>query len=293
VAVDHDEASGYLDLGRFWQIRLTVGLFGWIAISFAASAAGSDVSISATGHGSSSNSAPAFYAVGLIAQPQENFIHLNCWRVWAVNLWVEVGRVDVCINNAGLSAPYGPTAHVPIDLFEAAVKTNVLGTYHGSVVALRYFLPRGSRKVINLLGRGDRQAVAFQNSYAASKPWVHNFTLALAREYRGSGVGIFAFNPGLMYTDLIAHAEAITGFEQGLRPVATVMRIWGQSPEIAAARLARLASSETDGKTGLEVRLLTPGHMAAGVARELFNRVRGRVVTKPVLHTRSVPPALK
>lgn len=202
------------------------------------------------------------------------------------------GDVDVWINNAGLSAPYGPTAHVPTELFERVVRTNVLGTYHGSVVALRFFLPRRHGKLINILGRGDRQPVPLQNAYASSKVWVRNFTLALAREYRESGVGVFAFNPGLMYTDLIEGAEAVAGYEQRLRPLETVMRLWGQPPEVPAARLAWIASAATDGKTGLDLRMLTPRTMVLGLLREAARRVGRKPGRSLVLRTRTVPPAL-
>jgi hypothetical protein len=47
------------------------------------------------------------------------------------------------------------------------------------------------------------------------------------------------------------------------------------------------------GKTGLEARLLTPRAMAAGVARELFNRVRRRANRTRELHRRSVTSALQ
>ena len=203
------------------------------------------------------------------------------------------GRLDVWISNAGVSAPYGPTAHVPTESFEQVVRTNILGTYHGSVVALRHLLPLQHGKLINILGRGDRQPVPLQNAYASSKAWVRNFTLALAREYRDSGVGIFAFNPGLMFTSLIEGAEAVEGYEHRLRPLETVMRLWGQPPEGPAERLVWLASAATDGKTGLEVQLLTSRAMAIGVLREVARRVTRRPGRSVTLQTRSVPSALE
>ena len=203
------------------------------------------------------------------------------------------GRVDVWINNAGLSAPHGPTAHVSTESFEQVVHTNILGTKHDSVVALRHLLPLHNGKLINLLGRGDRQAVPLQNAYASSKAWVRNFTLALAREYRASGVGIFAFNPGLMFTSLIEGAEAVEGYEHRMRPLVTVMRLWGQPPEGPAERLVWLASAATDGKTSLEVQLLTTRAMVTGVLREVARRVSHRPGRSVTLQTRLVPSALE
>jgi len=52
------------------------------------------------------------------------------------------GGFDVWINNAGMPTPYGPTVHVPGTAFVATTQTNILGTYFGSIVAMRAFLPR-------------------------------------------------------------------------------------------------------------------------------------------------------
>lgn len=79
------------------------------------------------------------------------------------------GVPDVWINNAGLSAPYGPTVQVPPERFLQVVGTNVLGTYHGSLVAMEQMVRRRRGKLINLLGWGDRRPVPKQNAYASSK----------------------------------------------------------------------------------------------------------------------------
>ena len=82
----------YLDLARFWQILLTVGLVVWVVmlwrvlrgrlawehpgnmpwLFFLAACA-----------------IPAFYAVGLLARSGDNFTTTEFWRFWVVHLWVE------------------------------------------------------------------------------------------------------------------------------------------------------------------------------------------------------------
>jgi len=82
------------------------------------------------------------------------------------------GHFDIWVNNAGLGAPFGPSADVPSDRFEAVLKTNIWGNYYGSMAAMHHFVPRGSGKLINLLGRGDSTPVPMQNAYASSKAWL-------------------------------------------------------------------------------------------------------------------------
>lgn len=202
------------------------------------------------------------------------------------------GRFDVWVNNAGLGAPYGPSADVPSDRFEAVLKTNIWGNYYGSMAAMHHFVPRGSGKLINLLGRGDSTPVPLQNAYASSKAWLKSFTLALAKEYKQSGVGVYAFNPGLVLTDMLANLEAVDGYETKMNPLRFVTRLWANAPEVPAQKAVWIASAATDGKTGLQVRVLTPRFMVAGLLREAGRRVTGRAEPIEALQVKVVPSAI-
>jgi glucose 1-dehydrogenase len=201
------------------------------------------------------------------------------------------GRFDIWVNNAGMSAPYGPTVAIPPEAFVAALQTNIFGVYYGSLVAMRHLLPKRGGKLINMLGQGDRQPVPLQNAYASSKVWVRNFTLALAREYRDSGVGVFAFNPGLMPTALLTRVEALEGYEARLKPLETVLRLWANPPEVPAAKAVWLAGAATDGRTGLEVKVLTPTALVGGILREGVRRLLRRPAPAVEINVHSVPPA--
>ncbi len=87
-----DQGFEYLDLGRLWQILLTVGLCFWVVILFR----GLRGRLGAEHAGNmpwlfffSALSIPAFYGVGLLANPGENFTTTDFWRFWVVHLWVE------------------------------------------------------------------------------------------------------------------------------------------------------------------------------------------------------------
>jgi nitric oxide reductase subunit B len=82
----------YLDLGRFWQILLTVGLVFWVLILFR----GLRGQLRQDHAGNmpwlfffSALSIPAFYGVGLLARPESAFTSTDFWRFWVVHLWVE------------------------------------------------------------------------------------------------------------------------------------------------------------------------------------------------------------
>lgn len=201
------------------------------------------------------------------------------------------GRLDIWVNNAGLSAPYGPTLEVPPEQFLRVIQTNILGTYYGSLVAMQHFVAQGSGKLINLLGRGDKQPTPNQNGYASSKAWIRSFTLALAQEYKKTNVGVYAFNPGLVLTELLSDLEVIAGHEEEVQPLKFVMRLWANPPEIPAQKAVWLASSATDGRTGLSVTSLTPARLLGGVLKEGWRVLRRQPAPEMTLNVRSVPAA--
>jgi NAD(P)-dependent dehydrogenase (short-subunit alcohol dehydrogenase family) len=183
------------------------------------------------------------------------------------------GGFDVWVNNAGYAGPYGPTSGVRPEMFHNVIRTNITGSYNGTKVALDHFLERGSGKLINILGHGYNGPVPFQSAYAASKAWLRAFSLAVAKENPGSGVGVFIFNPGMMLTELLTDVEVVAGSEERLKVFPTIIRMWARPPEIAAQKVVWIASSETDGQTGKLYNLHSTAHTLTGTLREGWRRL--------------------
>jgi NAD(P)-dependent dehydrogenase (short-subunit alcohol dehydrogenase family) len=199
-------------------------------------------------------------------------------------------QIDIWVNNAGLAGVYGPTFHVPMRDFLQTTQTNVLGVYYGSYIAMRYFLSQGSGKLINILGRGSRGPTPYQNAYASSKAWIRNFTLALAKEYQGSGIGVFAYNPGLMVTDMLRQIDVIAGYEERVKPFETIIRMWAKPPIAATDKAVWLASQATDGRTGLEIRATGMLGFISGMLREAIMRLLRQPRPDAALSLRTVEP---
>lgn len=87
-----DQQWEYLDLPRFWQILLVIGLFLWLAIIYR-----SIRSRLKTEHRLNmpwlflytALAIPGFYAVGLLAGRETHLTVAEFWRFWVVHLWVE------------------------------------------------------------------------------------------------------------------------------------------------------------------------------------------------------------
>ena len=87
-----DQGFEYLDLGRFWQVLLVIGLCLWIVILFR----GLRGRLQKERVGNmpwlfflAALAIPAFYAVGLLVNANQPFTITDYWRFWVVHLWVE------------------------------------------------------------------------------------------------------------------------------------------------------------------------------------------------------------
>lgn len=181
-----------------------------------------------------------------------------------------LGTLDIWVNNAGISGVYGPTASTPVEDFTRVVRTNILGTFHGSRAALPVFLAQGHGDLVNIYGQGDRGPVALQNAYASSKRWVRQFTETLRLETKGTGVRVHGMNPGLMTTDLLGRVTSQRGYEQRLGALQVVVGLWGQTPEDAARPLLGLVTSDA-----AEYRALKgPALVTRGIRSVLAGRLR-------------------
>lgn len=179
------------------------------------------------------------------------------------------GMLDIWVNNAGSSGVYGPTASTPVDDFTQVVRTNILGTFHGSRVALPVFLTQGHGDLVNVYGRGDKGPVAMQNAYASSKRWVRQFTDTVRTETKGTGVRLHGMNPGLVITDMLGQVTSQPGYDKRLGGLQVVVGLWGQTPEAAAQPLLGLVTSDT-----AEFRDLTKATL---VTRGVRNLLLGRL----------------
>lgn len=59
-----------------------------------------------------------------------------------------------------------------------------------------------------------------------------------------------------------------------MKAFSTIIRWWANPPTVPAEKAVWLASSATDGKTGLVVKLLSPRKLLGGVLNDLRRRIR-------------------
>ncbi len=158
------------------------------------------------------------------------------------------GRVDVWINNAGVSAPRRPLPEVDEATVAGVLRTNVLGVHNGCAVASSGFTAQGGGGWIwNMEGFGSGgQKQPGMATYGASKRAVTYLTESLVKEAKGSEIKIGFLSPGIVATDLLMDDYA--GQPEALEKARKIFNILGDRVETVTPWLAdRLLAADKHG----------------------------------------------
>ena len=116
------------------------------------------------------------------------------------------GKIDVWINNAGISHPQMDFWEQPPEQIQAVVETNLVGAMVGAKVALRGMQEQGFGSLYNVEGLGsDGRKLEGLTLYGSTKYALRYLTDALAAETKGTPVLVGAIRPGMVVTHLLTH----------------------------------------------------------------------------------------
>ena len=116
------------------------------------------------------------------------------------------GRVDIWINNAGISHRRVPLPEQDFETIAQVVDINLMGVLHGCSVAIAGMKEQGDGWVWNMEGFGSSGRVAPGLSiYGATKRAVTYLTKALVKETKDTPVKVGWLSPGMVVTELLVH----------------------------------------------------------------------------------------
>ena len=155
------------------------------------------------------------------------------------------GKVDVLINNAGMSPLYDSLSSVTEKLFDAVVNLNLKGPFRLSTLVAERMVAAGGGSIINISSTASLRPTPDVVPYAAAKAGLNALTEGLAKAY-GPTVRVNTLMAGPFLTD-ISKAWDIPATTKGAQHFA--LKRLGNPPEIigAALFLASDASSYTSG----------------------------------------------
>ena len=122
----------------------------------------------------------------------------------------EFGKVDILINNAGISA-VADAEVMTREQWQSVIDTNLTALFFCAQCAARQMLRQGSGKIINIASMYGISASSYvsQASYVTSKAGVLGLTRELAVEWAPRGLQVVALAPGFFRSD-----QTIWAFEQ-------------------------------------------------------------------------------
>lgn len=156
----------------------------------------------------------------------------------AGNVLAAHGRIDLVINNAGVSMEC-TIDEVGYDDFEWLFGINFWGVVYGTKSFLPKMLEQDSGTIVNISSLFGLIAHPTQAPYNASKFAVRGFTETLWRELEGTNVHAVSVHPGGIKTNIVKGARVLKNKENHEKLANDFEKIARTTPEQAAATILR------------------------------------------------------
>ena len=172
-------------------------------------------------------------------------------------LLAEMGRLDVLVNNAGITRDRSLRKMTPDD-WSAVLRADLDSVFNMSKQAIEPMMAQQWGRIINISSVNGQQGAFGQTNYSAAKAGMHGFTKALALEMARHGVTVNTVSPGYLRTKMVeaVPAEVMSG---KILPQIPVGRL-GEPDEIAGL-IAYLSSEDAGFMTGANLAINGGQHM--------------------------------
>jgi NAD(P)-dependent dehydrogenase (short-subunit alcohol dehydrogenase family) len=160
----------------------------------------------------------------------------------------QFGRLDVAVNNAGMSGTYAALPDQPLDNWERTLAVNLTATFLCLQAEVPALLATGGGSVVNVASAAGLIGFANLPAYVAAKHGVVGLTKSVALEYARKGVRVNAVCPGTVRTPML---RAFAGSDEGIDAMAKGAPIGrAAEPEEIAEAIAWLCSPAASFVTG-------------------------------------------
>lgn len=166
-------------------------------------------------------------------------------QAFTENVLKATGRIDVLVNNAGMTKDSLLIRMSPVD-WDVVINTNARGVFNFTKAVCRQMMSQKRGKIINISSVVGIVGNAGQANYVSSKAAVIGFTKAVAKELASRNINVNCVAPGYIDTDMTSKlSETI---KHAILESVPLKRI-GRGEDVAKAVLF-LASDDADYITG-------------------------------------------
>ena len=170
------------------------------AISLALAHAGADVAVGLRDVKADGNVTAEIAAQGRRALPlQMDMMQMDQVRQAVADTERHFGRIDVLVNNAGIS-PENPAEDVLEEDFDATLAVNLKGTFFASQAAGRIMIRQNYGRIINIGSQAGFVALPTESIYCMTKAAISHLTKCLAVEWGKYNVTVNAVAPTFIRT---------------------------------------------------------------------------------------------
>jgi 3-oxoacyl-[acyl-carrier protein] reductase len=157
----------------------------------------------------------------------------------------ECGRIDVLVNNAGITKD-GLAVRMKPEDWNLVIQINLTGAFYTAQQVLPAMMKERWGRIVNVASVVGQMGNAGQANYVSSKAGIIGLTKALAREVASRNITVNAVAPGFIETDMTAKLPQ----EVKDQMASTIALKRFGTPDDVAAAVRFLASEEAGYITG-------------------------------------------
>jgi acetoacetyl-CoA reductase len=172
-------------------------------------------------------------------------------------LLAEMGRLDVLVNNAGITRDRS-LRKMDVADWQAVLRADLDSVFNLSKQAIEPMMARRWGRIVNISSVNGQQGAFGQVNYAAAKAGMHGFTKALALEMARHGITVNTVSPGYLRTKMV---EAVPQDVLGDKILPQIPMGRLGEPDEVAGLLAYLVSEDAAFVTGANLAINGGQHM--------------------------------
>ncbi|MDW3225200.1 MAG: SDR family NAD(P)-dependent oxidoreductase [Paracoccaceae bacterium] len=110
------------------------------------------------------------------------------------------GRVDICVNSAGIAGSNAPLVDYPVEEFRQITEINLLGTFHVNRAVAPTMIAQNYGRIVNIASVAGKEGNPNASAYSASKAGVIGLTKSLGKELADKDIAVNCVTPAAART---------------------------------------------------------------------------------------------